>query len=100
MKLLEAGAAMGFLPLPMLIIMYWFAFSLEGEAITFKATTAGILATLGHCIELMNQREEHWHQKLSKEVDKRKKIQELYKQVGKSGKVQDVGLGSQLLCWV
>jgi len=56
------------------------AMDFKGEAITFKATTAGILATLGHCIELMNQREEHWHQKLSKEVDKRKKIQELYKQ--------------------
>ena len=58
-----------------------FSFSILGEAITFKATTAGILATLGHCIELMNQREEAWHQKLSKEVEKRKKIQELYKQV-------------------
>jgi len=56
------------------------AMDFKGEAITFKATTAGILATLGHCIELMNQREEAWHQKLSKEVEKRKKIQELYKQ--------------------
>ena len=54
---------------------------MAGEAITFKATTAGILATLGHCIELMSQREETWHQKLSKEVDKRKKLSELYKQV-------------------
>jgi len=56
------------------------AMDFKGEAITFKATTAGILATLGHCIELMNQREEAWHQKLSKEVEKRRKIQELYKQ--------------------
>jgi len=56
------------------------ALDFKGEAITFKATTAGILATLGHCIELMNQREEAWHQKLSKEVEKRRKIQELYKQ--------------------
>uniref|UniRef100_A0A674HJF5 Ceramide transfer protein n=1 Tax=Taeniopygia guttata TaxID=59729 RepID=A0A674HJF5_TAEGU len=33
----------------------------KGEAITFKATTAGILATLSHCIELMVKREElHW----------------------------------------
>jgi len=56
------------------------ALDFKGEAITFKATTAGILATLGHCIELMNQREEAWHQKLSKEVEKRKKVQELYKQ--------------------
>lgn len=56
------------------------AMDFKGEAITFKATTAGILATLSHCIELMNQREEAWHQKLSKEVEKRKKIQDLYKQ--------------------
>lgn len=56
------------------------AMDFKGEAITFKATTAGILATLGHCIELMSQREETWHQKLSKEVDKRKKLSELYKQ--------------------
>ena len=62
--------------LPNLIIV-----AFAGEAITFKATTAGILATLGHCIDLMNQREEAWHQKLSKEVEKRRKIQDLYKQV-------------------
>uniref|UniRef100_A0A8B9FUU6 Ceramide transfer protein n=1 Tax=Amazona collaria TaxID=241587 RepID=A0A8B9FUU6_9PSIT len=30
----------------------------KGEAITFKATTAGILATLSHCIELMVKCEE------------------------------------------
>ena len=34
----------------------------------------------------MNQREEAWHQKLSKEVEKRRKIQELYKQVVRSDK--------------
>jgi len=27
----------------------------KGEAITFKATTAGIVATMSHCIELMAQ---------------------------------------------
>uniref|UniRef100_A0A5F9DAC0 Ceramide transfer protein n=1 Tax=Oryctolagus cuniculus TaxID=9986 RepID=A0A5F9DAC0_RABIT len=39
----------------------------KGEAITFKATTAGILATLSHCIELMVKREESWQKRHDKE---------------------------------
>ncbi|XP_022096492.1 collagen type IV alpha-3-binding protein-like [Acanthaster planci] len=39
----------------------------KGEAFTFKATTAGILATLSHCIDLMRQREEQWQKRLEKE---------------------------------
>ena len=31
----------------------------RGEAITFKATTAGILASLSNCIELMTKREDY-----------------------------------------
>lgn len=38
----------------------------KGEAITFKATTAGILSTLSHCIELMVKREESWQKRLDK----------------------------------
>ena len=38
----------------------------RGEAITFKATTAGILASLSNCIELMNKREEYWQKKFEK----------------------------------
>ena len=38
----------------------------KGEAITFKATTAGILATMSHCIDLMSQREEVWRKRLDK----------------------------------
>ncbi|XP_009082305.1 PREDICTED: collagen type IV alpha-3-binding protein-like, partial [Acanthisitta chloris] len=38
----------------------------KGEAITFKATTAGILATLSHCIELMVKCEESWQKRLDK----------------------------------
>lgn len=38
----------------------------RGEAITFKATTAGILATLSHCIDLMAQREDAWKRKLER----------------------------------
>ncbi|KAM9510106.1 ceramide transfer protein-like isoform 4-T4 [Guaruba guarouba] len=39
----------------------------KGEAITFKATTAGILATLSHCVELMVKCEESWQRRLDKE---------------------------------
>ncbi|XP_051551914.1 ceramide transfer protein isoform X5 [Myxocyprinus asiaticus] len=39
----------------------------KGEAITFKATTAGILSTLSHCIEIMVKREESWQRRLDKE---------------------------------
>lgn len=38
----------------------------RGESITFKATTAGILATLAHCIDIMNKREDYWHRRLDK----------------------------------
>lgn len=38
----------------------------RGEAITFKATTAGILATLAHCIDIMTKREDYWHRRLEK----------------------------------
>lgn len=51
----------------------------KGEAFTFKATTAGIIATMSHCIELMSQREEAWKKKLEKEVERRKKYEEAYK---------------------
>ncbi|KAM4643164.1 ceramide transfer protein-like isoform 13-T16 [Amazona ochrocephala] len=51
----------------------------KGEAITFKATTAGILATLSHCVELMVKREESWQRRLDKEIEKRRRIEESYK---------------------
>ncbi|KAG7481436.1 hypothetical protein MATL_G00066560 [Megalops atlanticus] len=38
----------------------------KGEAITFKATTAGILSTLSHCIDLMMKREDSWQKRLDK----------------------------------
>jgi len=38
----------------------------KGESFTFKATTAGIVATMSHCIELMSQREDAWRKKLEK----------------------------------
>ncbi|KAL7854256.1 hypothetical protein AOLI_G00211000 [Acnodon oligacanthus] len=42
----------------------------KGEAITFKATTAGILATLSHCIDLMVKREDSWQRRLDKCFEK------------------------------
>ncbi|XP_041825258.1 ceramide transfer protein-like isoform X2 [Melanotaenia boesemani] len=51
----------------------------KGEAITFKATTAGILATLSHCIELMVKREDTWQKRLDREMEKRRRIEEGYK---------------------
>ncbi|XP_027880347.1 collagen type IV alpha-3-binding protein-like isoform X3 [Xiphophorus couchianus] len=51
----------------------------KGEAITFKATTAGILATLSHCIDLMGKREDSWQKRLDKEMEKRRRIEESYK---------------------
>jgi collagen type IV alpha-3-binding protein len=52
----------------------------KGEAITFKATTAGILATITHCIDLMQQREDSWRKKLEIESEKRKKLEDILKQ--------------------
>ncbi|KAM4616728.1 ceramide transfer protein-like isoform 2-T2 [Polymixia lowei] len=51
----------------------------KGEAITFKATTAGILSTLSHCIELMVKREDSWQKRLDKELEKRRRIEDAYK---------------------
>ncbi|XP_073480158.1 ceramide transfer protein [Aquarana catesbeiana] len=51
----------------------------KGEAITFKATTAGILATLSHCIDLMVKREDSWQKRLDKEVEKRRRVEEAYR---------------------
>ncbi|KAK0060128.1 collagen type IV alpha-3-binding protein [Biomphalaria pfeifferi] len=55
------------------------AVDFKGEAFTFKATTAGIIATMSHCLELMVQREDAWKKRLDREVDKRKKFEEAYK---------------------
>ncbi|XP_036383467.1 ceramide transfer protein isoform X2 [Megalops cyprinoides] len=51
----------------------------KGEAITFKATTAGILSTLSHCIDLMMKREDSWQKRLDKEMEKRRRVEDAYK---------------------
>lgn len=38
----------------------------RGEAITFKATTAGIIMALAHCMDLMSKREELWQKRFEK----------------------------------
>ena len=55
------------------------AVDFKGEAITFKATTAGILATMSHCIEIMTQREEQWRKKLEREQIARRRLEEKLK---------------------
>ncbi|XP_046752312.1 ceramide transfer protein [Diprion similis] len=50
----------------------------KGEAITFKATSEGVLATLQHCLDLMTQREDAWRRRWEREVEKRRRVEELY----------------------
>jgi len=52
------------------------AVDFKGEAITFKATTTGILATISYCIELMVQREEMVRRRLEKEQAARKLLED------------------------
>ena len=42
---------------------------------------AGILATLAHCIELMQQREEAWRRRVEKETERRHKAEDAYRAV-------------------
>ena len=73
---------MSFFPLPTAITKEMVrqhgihAVDFKGEAITFKATTAGIVATMSHCIDLMSQREEQWRRKLEREQTARKRLEE------------------------
>ena len=57
------------------------AIDFKGEAITFKATTSAVLTTLQHCLDLFTQKEELWKKKLDKEIEKRKRLEELYNAV-------------------
>ncbi|XP_011500037.1 PREDICTED: collagen type IV alpha-3-binding protein [Ceratosolen solmsi marchali] len=52
------------------------AIDFKGEAITFKATSEGVIATLQHCVDLMVQREDAWRKRWEKEMEKRRKLQE------------------------
>lgn len=48
----------------------------KGEAITFKATTGGVLSTLQHCADLVWQREEAWRRRLERELERRRHLEE------------------------
>jgi len=71
------------------------AVDFKGEAITFKATTAGILATLQYCIELMVQREDQLKKRLEREQIARRQAEEKCRQLeavrGEAAKVSRAG---------
>lgn len=69
------------------------AVDFKGEAYTFKATTAGILHNMAHCIELMQQREDFLKKKIEREVEKRKKMEEQVKELAKGKKNQIIIAG-------
>lgn len=52
----------------------------KGEAITFRETTAGVITTLQHCLDIISQKEESFKKKFDREVDRRKKAEDLYRQ--------------------
>ncbi|XP_022908521.2 ceramide transfer protein isoform X1 [Onthophagus taurus] len=51
----------------------------KGEAITFRTTTAAVLDTLAHCVDLVMQREESWRKRLEKETERRRKAERVSK---------------------
>lgn len=60
-----------------LIFFFFFYFlPFKGESITFRATTAGVLTTLQHCLEIIAENDETWKKKVDREVEKRKKVEE------------------------
>ncbi|XP_018020850.1 ceramide transfer protein isoform X2 [Hyalella azteca] len=69
----------------------------KGEALTFKATTAGIQQTLAQCVEILSQREEAYKRRLEKEVERRKcaeeRVQQYKAQVEECG-VSGGGVGA------
>ncbi len=71
------------------------AYDFKGEATTFKATTIGLLTHLSHCVDLMNQSEETWRLKYERQIEKRKKLDEKYKQVIKLKDIEIAGLVSE-----
>lgn len=57
------------------------AIDFKGEALTFKATSEGVIATLQHCVDLVVQREDAWRKRWDKEMDKKKKLQDFCKRL-------------------
>ena len=69
----------------------------KGEAITFKATSAGLLATLGYCLELLGQREEQVSRRVEKEAAGRRRAEERCKllQSGEAAVAAEQGGGGR-----
>lgn len=67
----------------------------KGEAITFRATTAGVLTTLQHCVDIILQKDETLKRKLDKEIERRRRAEEQVKscreELDKSKKVSLLG---------
>lgn len=55
------------------------AIDFKGEAITFRTTTAAVLDTVAHCVDLVSQREDSWHKRLDRELDRRRRVENLAK---------------------
>ncbi|XP_068148403.1 ceramide transfer protein [Drosophila tropicalis] len=53
----------------------------KGESITFRATTSGVLTTLQHCLGIISENDESWKRKLEREIDKRRRSEELNKKL-------------------
>ncbi|KRY19543.1 Collagen type IV alpha-3-binding protein [Trichinella patagoniensis] len=53
----------------------------RSEALTFKATTAGILPLLQHCTDLVQQSEDAWKRRLEQETDRRKRADDNCRQL-------------------
>lgn len=56
-------------------------FNSQGESITLRATTQGILSSLNICVEILNQRDDYWKKKMENEVDKRRRSEDSCKYV-------------------
>lgn len=52
------------------------AIDFKGEAMTFKATTTGVLTTLEHCLEMVRQSEDVWRKRLERELERRRRLEE------------------------
>uniref|UniRef100_A0A1I8GA77 START domain-containing protein n=1 Tax=Macrostomum lignano TaxID=282301 RepID=A0A1I8GA77_9PLAT len=67
----------------------------RGEAVTFKATTAGIIHQMRSCVELMCQREDQWKKRLERQMDKRHHMEDLVRSLQQriEAAQQQVGAG-------
>lgn len=53
----------------------------KGEVIIFKVIIVGIFVIFFYCIELMVKCEDSWQKRLDKEIEKKRRIEEVYKNV-------------------